>query len=693
MSLQEALATVDKLRATGRLQEAEGLCRQILAHHPTQPDALFLLGTIAISARHPDQGVDLIRRAIAINGRNPEFHANLGAALMMLDRKAEGIAALEQALALNPNHLRAHYNLGLARMFEKNLDAAKHHLKQVVSLDPGNMEASISLAAVLTQSGEFDEAIPLLQAVLQRAPRHEHALLNLGNAYFERASYDEAIQTYQRLIEVAPQSSRGHYHLALAYAKAEQIEQAVQSYRTAIELNPKAFEPHNNLASLLKHLGRREEALEHLRTADRLNPGVPEIQENIASALGAMNRNEEAIAAYRAILSNDPGVIERCHGGVVVALNQLGRFEESRQTIAALRARLPDSVATIMMKANDGATRLEPEEITRAKAYVDQRPDDSGDFVSTNLCFVLGKEFARAGAHDQAFHYFARGNQARDREHLYAQDKDREKLRADIEAYTPALFERLAGFGDPSTRPVFIVGMPRSGTTLTEQILASHPDVAGAGELRALGKVALGMREALGDLLPYPQCMGELTREVARSMTDQYLSALAEVDPNTARVTDKMPDNFAHLGLIAALFPRARIIHCRRDPRDTCLSIYCQNFVDFHPYFYDLGKLAQYYRLYRGWMAHWRRVLPIPMLEIDYEETVADQEGVSRRLLAYCGLDWDEGVLAFHETERAVKTASVWQVRQPIYDRSVGRWRSYERHLGPLLEGLRDLSD
>lgn len=691
MNIRQALATADKLRAAGRLQEADSLCGQILAGNPVQPDALFLRGLVAISARHPERGADLIRQAITINGRNPDYHANLGAALMMLERKAEGTAALERALALDPKHPRANYNLGLARMFEKNMEAAEGHLKQAIKAQPGNSEASVSLAVVLTHQGKFDKATSLLRGVLRKHPRHEHALLNLGNAYYEQDLYDAAIKTYQQLIEVAPRSARGHYHLGLAYSKVDKVEAAIEHYRQSIALNPKAFEPHNNLASLLQHVGERQEALDHLRTASRLNPGVAEIQYNIANALGGMDRNEEAIEAFRAIESEDPLVIERCHGGIVIALHQLGRFDEARKTVAALRSRLPDSVAPIMLKAIDGSTRLEPEEIARAKAYVDRQAEDHDDLIWTNLCFALGNEFARAEAYDEAFHYFARGNRARDREHLYESEKDHAKLRAVIETFTPDLFKQLAEFGKPSRRPIFIVGMPRSGTTLTEQILASHPDVAGAGELSALGKIALGMSEAIGSATPYPQCMGALTREDAQSMAGQYLTALAECDPEALRVTDKMPDNFAFLGLIAVLFPNARIIHCRRDPRDTCLSIFCQSFRGFHPYFYDLGKLAEYYRLYGQWMAHWRAVLPLPILEIDYEDTVADQEGVSRRLLEFCGLDWDEAVLAFHETERAVKTASVWQVRQPIYSRSVGRWRSYERHLEPLLEGLRDL--
>lgn len=690
MTLAQALATADKLRAVGRLQEAEGLCRQILAHNPVQPDAIFLLGTVAISAGHPDRGADLIRQAIAINGRNPEFHANLGAALMMLDRKAEGIAALEQAIALDPKHPRANYNLGLARMFEQNLDEAERHLKQTIKVDPRNIEASISLAVALTQKGAYDEANSLLREVLRKHPRHEHALLNLGNIYYEQDLYDDAIGAYQQVIEVAPQSSRGHYQLGLAYSKTGKVDAAIEHYRNAIRFNPNAFEPHNNLARLLQHVGERQKALEHLRTADRLSPGVAEIQDNIAAALRGMDRNEEAIEAYRAIVSEDPRIIERCHEGIVIAQNQLGRFEESRKTIAALRSRLPDSVAPIMLKTYDGSTRLEPDEVARAKAYVDEQPDDDDDYVRTNLCFALGNEFARAKAYDEAFHYFARGNRTRDREHVYERDKDQEKLRAVTQIFTPELFQRLADFGNPSTRPIFIVGMPRSGTTLTEQILASHPDVAGAGELKELGNLALGMSEAIGVTAAYPQCMHDLTREVAQTMAGQYLTVLAAFAPDAPRVTDKMPDNFAYLGLIAVLFPNARVIHCRRDPRDTCLSLFFQNFLDFHPYFYDLEKLAEYYTLYRRWMAHWRAVLPIPMLEIDYEDTITDQEGMSRRLLAFCDLDWDDGVLAFHENERAVKTASLWQVRQPIYSGSVGRWRSYERHLEPLLDALPD---
>jgi hypothetical protein len=255
-------------------------------------------------------------------------------------------------------------------------------------------------------------------------------------------------------------------------------------------------------------------------------------------------------------------------------------------------------------------------------------------------------------------------------------------------AFTPAFFaERRGVFGSPSDVPVFIVGMQRSGTTLTEQIAASHPQVYGAGELehirRIAGMIKIGRPEST---------VRQLTSADSLALAGDYLRKVREIGGDALRIVDKMPHNFQYLGLIAILFPKARIIHCTRDPMDNCVSCFTQSFTGHHGYNTDLRQLGLYYREYRRLMDHWRRVLPIPMLEIDYEEMVADQETQSRRLIDFLGLDWDPACLNFHETDRSVQTASRWQVRQPIYKTSVKRWKDYEKHLGPLKKALGELA-
>ena len=257
-----------------------------------------------------------------------------------------------------------------------------------------------------------------------------------------------------------------------------------------------------------------------------------------------------------------------------------------------------------------------------------------------------------------------------------------------IAVCTPGYFERVRSFGVDSDVPVFVVGMPRSGTTLAEQILASHPCACGAGELHDIGQIVIKLAEGLGGPEQYPNSLGRLDPAPVRALAEAYLDQLRQRCGEAARVVDKMPLNYQHLGVIAALFPRARVVHCRRDPIDTCLSCYFQDFARPLPFGPDLAHLGHHYREYERLMAHYTRVLPLPLFELRYEELTADQEAVSRRLLDFCGLDWDDRCLRFHETARTVNTSNALQVRQPLYRSSVGRWKRYEAHLAPLLEAL-----
>ena len=253
-----------------------------------------------------------------------------------------------------------------------------------------------------------------------------------------------------------------------------------------------------------------------------------------------------------------------------------------------------------------------------------------------------------------------------------------------------ALKRLLKRSGDPSTRPVFVIGMIRSGTSLVEQILASHSDVYGAGELLEITKLASNLPQALDSSLEYPECIRQLDAGRIASSATGYLRYLAGRDDRAARVVDKLPTNFLHLGLIAILLPNAHIVHCRREALDVCLSIYFQRFAQGHFYAYDFDDIAAYYAEYERLMAHWKKVLPVEILDIQYEDLLDDLEGESRRMLDYCGLDWQEACLAFHRSQRPVRTASSWQVRQPLYRTAVARWRKFEPHLDELKRALSD---
>jgi hypothetical protein len=371
-----------------------------------------------------------------------------------------------------------------------------------------------------------------------------------------------------------------------------------------------------------------------------------------------------------------------------------GRTDEAlAEYLETLRFAPNDSQAIYFLSelAAAGAYRFPDEEVRRVRELA-ARPDLPIDELC-RLNFALAQILDKSGSYDEAFAHCRRANELRqeiDRRCGHVYDPAEQSRYADrqIATFTPAYFERVRSFGSDSELPVFVVGMPRSGTTLAEQIIASHPRAHGAGELRDIGRMVGTLPQRLGGADNYPECLARLDEATARALAEEYLQRLRQLGGEAVRVVDKFPTNFLYLGLIATLFPRARVVHCRRDPIDTCLSCYFQNFADPLPFKLDLGHLGHYYCEYERLMAHWTRVLPVPVFELRYEELTADQEAVSRRLVEFCGLEWDERCLRFHEARRPVQTASALQVRRPLYRSSVGRWKRYESHLRTLLETL-----
>jgi len=307
-----------------------------------------------------------------------------------------------------------------------------------------------------------------------------------------------------------------------------------------------------------------------------------------------------------------------------------------------------------------------------------------------HLNFVLGKYFDDLGDQDQAFSYFREGCELKRANLKYDAEKARQYFNDIIRIFNHATIEPLRGGGNPSSLPIFVLGMPRSGTTLTEQIIASHPDVYGAGELHDLNRIV--QRNVAGEDTAFPNNIPGLTREDIGAWASDYVAGLHRRSPNAMHITDKMPGNFFYIGLIHLMLPNAKIIHVNRNPIDTCLSCYMQSFSSGQEFSYDLSELGQYYVNYSRLMAHWRNVLPAgAYLEVQYEDIVADQEKEARRIIDFCGLDWNEACIDFHKHSRPVKTASMTQVRRPIYKTSVERWRPYEKFLGPLLDALGEL--
>jgi tetratricopeptide (TPR) repeat protein len=373
------------------------------------------------------------------------------------------------------------------------------------------------------------------------------------------------------------------------------------------------------------------------------------------------------------------------HFGVGNALQVLGRVDEARQAFECAVALAPG--VPLFHYALLQTKRLREDDLHFASMenlarHITSLPE-SGQI---ELHFALAKAYDDIGRTEHAFEHLRDGNMLKRRAIVYDEEAGLGALHAIERVFTSEMMEARRGLGDPSEVPVFIIGMPRSGTTLVEQILASHPRVFGAGEVFHLQELVSTGHAGAQFLSDFSSLSGEQLRQFGRS----YVERLQSIAPQAHRITDKLPANFRFAGLIHLVLPKARIIHVRRDRVDTCFSCYTRMFPSGQEYTFDLGELGRFYRAYESLMEHWRIALPAgAMLDVQYETLVTDLEGQARRMIAYCGLEWDDRCLRFYETERGVRTASFAQVRKPVYSASIGRWRHYERWLRPLIEALR----
>ncbi|MDZ4737304.1 MAG: tetratricopeptide repeat protein [Rhodospirillaceae bacterium] len=509
--------------------------------------------------------------------------------------------------------------------------------------------------------------------------------LELGLQFHRARRLDDAERTYRQVLAQMPDQPDALNLLGTLYAEQGRITSALPFIEQAAARRRNDPAILNNLGLTYFHAARYDDAERVLRKALRIKSDFNDALINLGRTLRNLGKPDEAIECYRRALRGErrPAALI----GLAWALAESGSLDEAVAVLRDLLAANPNEVHAYTVLAKVRRFEEADPEPASVEALLAGRTIGTQERV--RLHYAAGKIMNDLGRYDRAMEHFIAGKKLESADF----DPDAHDRLVDriIETFTPALFDRLANAGDPTDRPIFIVGMPRSGTTLTEQILASHPDVHGAGELTTIRKLTNRVRD-FADGGAYPEGVARLDAAGIAKLAAIYRDLLAERSPTARRVTDKMPHNFLHLGLIQVLFPNSRIVHCRRNPVDTCVSCFMNEFADTHGYSRDLGYLARYYRAYDRLMAHWRTVLRLPMLEFPYEETVAEPEARSRALVEFAGLEWNDHCLDFHRTDRSVQTISLWQVRQPIYGQSVERWRRYERFLGPLLDGLGDLA-
>jgi tetratricopeptide (TPR) repeat protein len=639
----------------GRFGELEERARALLAARPKVGFVWQLLGT-ALGGQGKD-ALPALEAAVRCLPEDPVAHLNLGNALGRRGRLEEAAASYGRALGLQPGFAEAHNNLGDLKLELARFGEAAASCRRAIEIRPDYAEAHLNLGKALLRLGDADGSLESCRRAIGLRPNFAEAHNSLANALLFLARFDDAIADFRRALAINSEFAEAHANLANALRSIGRLDEAVAGYRRALQIKPDFVSAYTELGTALRLQRRTAEAEAACREALKIRPDSAATLAVLAEVRADTGRFGEAEDLFGQALSIDPESVDALSGAVRVR-----RMTPADGDWLASAQRLSGS-------------RLTPQREMLLRFAIGKYYDDVKDYAQAFLNYQRANELAelRGPGHD--------------RTHLTRM------IDLIIRCHERTWVGRQRAAANSSTRPVFIVGMLRSGTTLAEQILASHPQVCGAGELMFWGEqlaavtaraCAAGAREICDDD----------RFAAAATAADDYLELLRRTSADAARVVDKMPTNFLGLGLIHAALPRARIIHMRRNPVDTCLSIYFQHFEAANTYANSLEDLAHYYREYRRLMQHWRTTLPAgALLEVPYEGLAEDLEGWTRKMLEFIDVPWESRCLDFHKTPRTVVTASKWQVRQPIDRRFVQRWRNYENFVQPLISLLESDSD
>jgi tetratricopeptide (TPR) repeat protein len=721
--MMQVFNTAVQHHKNGQLDQAELLYRQILDENPDHPDALHLLGVIAHQRGHSERGAKLIRRAIALQPQNPVYHCNLaeacrasgefpeavlhsqkairlqphnadahnhlGLALQAQGKHQEAVVAFREAINLRPDFALAHNNLGGALRELGQTEEALAEFKEAVRLAPTLPLAHSNLGQLLLETGKLEDALAHCREAVRLAPRLAEALSNLGNVLRAQDNLTEAKDCYRRALQLRPNVAMIHGNLGQALQEEGNLDDAITCYKKAIELDSTSARFESHLASALVQKEDMPAAIEHYRLALKYQPNFPEAHNGLGSLLQEQGDFKGAIACFEESLRLKPDFAD-AYSNLAGAYAELGDLEKSNAYYREALRCDPDYVGAYGVLATHMRDKLPEEDVASMHRFLER--EHLSDWKRALLHHGLAHIYDSRKEYDRSAEHARQANEHRlqvwtRQGKNYNRTEHAGFVSFLMKQFSPSFFERVKGWGIDTEVPVFIFGMPRSGTTLIEQILASHPQVFGAGEL-AIAKEIFDSVPELMKVKEVPSvCMPHMTRPVVEQAGKNHLKHLRSLNSEAIRIVDKMPDNYLWLGFLAAIFPNAKFIYSGRDVHDIGVSCWITNFKQIR-WACDQEDIASRIRNHLRIMDHWRKVLPLPMLEIDYEDTVGDLEGTARKLIDFVGLDWDPVCLSFHETKRTVRTASLSQVRQPIYKKSVQRWKNYETALAPMFRSL-----
>lgn len=687
MSEQDAIDIAGQLYGRGRLKQAENVCRQIIKGRPSVADAHSILGVVLHAQGNAKEGIASLKRAVKLAPKTASYRSNLGEVQRQSGNLADAIVTLQEALNLDPKNPQAHNNLGIARFDSNNFDEAIEAYRKAIELRPNFAEAHNNLGNALRRVGKFDEAMDAYQnalahrekypeaynnmgtllreigkaeqaqhalsKALQQNPAYVDAYNNLAAIHFQEKRDVEALRQLTEALKLAPADKRSLILTARIQTRRANFVAAEQACRLALKSDPENAEALTVLGQVLHETDRYDEALETLQKAAELAPRNPETLNFYGVALKSVGRLEDARDQILRGLEINSGMY-----GAYANLNDLVDYSKEKD--------LFERIETIM----------------------ESTADRQADYMLP-LHYAYAKALDDNGQHEKALEHYVAGGTLKRKQLEYNEPETLQFFEEVRKAFPAEIFEKRPYEGNPTTRPLFIVGMPRSGSTLVEQILASHAEVYGAGEVKYFSQALHKLRDRFPSLSRYPQMVQELKPNHFKLVADNYQQALFKNAGDAKIVTDKLLTNYFFVGLLHLLFPHAHFINTRRDPVDSSLSAFTKLFKDDMPHSYDMGELGRYYRQYDALMKHWEKVLPEGVLKVvEYENVVGNTEKEAKGIIEFLGLEWDDQVLEFHKSKRPVKTASVAQVRKPIYKTAVKRWKKYGKGLQPLVDAI-----
>ena len=686
---------VDKPELTlSEVRWAENLLSQLTLQLPRHGDVYKLAGVLAHRVGNNARAEMQLRKARELNPDDVDNATNLAVALRAQGKVREAHAVLDEACERAPNSPVALRNHGNILSDQGLYDAAAESYRQSLNSRPDSAETWHNFAFALARSRRLSQAVQATWEAESHGVDRAEMLKRVGDWLNAHGRGNEAVAFFAELLQIDDTVPEYLFGMGTALIHAERPKDADTFLDMVLERYPNHVPSLIHKAQMALDRWDRKTARAYIDRGLAQNPNVPALHVNLASILfheDDLDGAEQACWKALRVAPQAPGP----YGMLAQIARTRGNFEASQTYAEKVIELAPQKGGPLSNYYASKKDISEEDDVASVLARLEAQEGTSKRDL-TAYYYTLGELFHKLKSPERAIFFLKAGNDFR-RIALKSEGKDYKREQQEkstdrmIEVFSRDFLAERREVGLDSQRPVFILGMPRSGTTLTEQIISSHPLVYGAGELPKIPElIRETTREArfAGETAGFPAWAEMFEGETFAEMARSYLDYIADLNADALRVTDKMPHNFQNVGLISTMFPNARIVHVMRDPVDNCLSCFQQNFAMPHTYSTDLGDLGHHYREYRRLMAHWREVIPNPVYEVQYEELVQDQERVSKELIAFCGLDWDERCLEFNKKKGAVKTASVWQVRQPLYADSVKKWTMYDGYIDPLLDEL-----